>query len=306
MKYISIEKLNTFAVMLWSKISSNFVRKESGKGLSNNNYTTEEKNKLRDIDSKLLVLGETQSTAYSGDKGKIAYDHSQGRHARLDAAAVGVSTTNGCIIINGKEEKVYLHPEYTEKSSGLYKIKIDASGHVSSVTQVTKADITALGIPGQDTNTTYALVSTAAAGLMSPLDKARLDELIGISESGFYKHPEYATRPSGLYKITVDSLGHISAVAAVTKSDITALGIPGQDTDTVFVHPNSGITAGTYRNITVNAQGHVTAGTNPTTLAGYGITDAASKSHNHVVANITDLETATDAEIDSIIAGTFV
>ncbi|WP_125143672.1 pyocin knob domain-containing protein [Clostridium transplantifaecale] len=52
-------------------------------------------------------------------------------------------------------------------------------------------------------------------------------------------------------------------------------------TDTVYAHPNSGAAAGTYRSVTVNAQGHVTAGMNPTTLAGYGITDAAPKSHNH-------------------------
>jgi phage-related tail fiber protein len=37
--------------------------------------------------------------------------------------------------------------------------------------------------------------------------------------------------------------------------------------------PNTG-TAGTYRSVTTDAQGRVTAGTNPTTLAGYGITDA--------------------------------
>jgi phage-related tail fiber protein len=39
---------------------------------------------------------------------------------------------------------------------------------------------------------------------------------------------------------------------------------------------NSGVGAGTYRSVTVDAKGRVTAGTNPTTLAGYGITDAAS------------------------------
>lgn len=38
--------------------------------------------------------------------------------------------------------------------------------------------------------------------------------------------------------------------------------------------PTSGVTASTYRSVTVNAQGIVTAGSNPTTLAGYGITDA--------------------------------
>jgi hypothetical protein len=36
----------------------------------------------------------------------------------------------------------------------------------------------------------------------------------------------------------------------------------------------TGISANTYRSVTVDAYGRVTAGTNPTTLAGYGITDA--------------------------------
>jgi hypothetical protein len=49
---------------------------------------------------------------------------------------------------------------------------------------------------------------------------------------------------------------------------------------------NSGATAGTYRSVTVDAKGRVTAGTNPTTLSGYGITDAASSTHAH--GNITN------------------
>ena len=42
-------------------------------------------------------------------------------------------------------------------------------------------------------------------------------------------------------------------------------------------HADSGVTAGTYRSVTVNAKGHITAGSNPTTLAGYGITNAYTK-----------------------------
>lgn len=38
----------------------------------------------------------------------------------------------------------------------------------------------------------------------------------------------------------------------------------------------SGVGAGTYKSVTVNSKGLVTAGTNPTTLAGYGIADALS------------------------------
>ena len=58
---------------------------------------------------------------------------------------------------------------------------------------------------------------------------------------------------------------------------------------TQYIHPDSGVTAGTYKSVTVNAQGHVTAGSNPTTLAGYGITDAAPLNHGiHVPSGGSD------------------
>ena len=57
-----------------------------------------------------LALGETSSTAYRGDRGKTAYDHSQATHARTDATAVASSSTNGNIKINGTETTVYTHP----------------------------------------------------------------------------------------------------------------------------------------------------------------------------------------------------
>ena len=58
---------------------------------------------------------------------------------------------------------VYTHPAYTARTSGLYKITVDATGHVFGVEAVSKADITALGIPGQDTNTTYSNMTAATA-----------------------------------------------------------------------------------------------------------------------------------------------
>lgn len=67
----------------------------------------------------------------------------------------------------------YVHPSYTAKTSGLYKVTVDATGHVSAVAAVTKDDITALGIPGQDT--TYPEATTAKAGLMAAADKSKLD-----------------------------------------------------------------------------------------------------------------------------------
>ena len=138
--------------------------------------------------SASLALGETSSTAFAGDKGKVAYTHSQSTHARTDATATAASTINGNIKINGTETKVYTHPVYTPKDSGLYKITVDASGHVSAVAAVAKADITALGIPG-----------TA------------------------YSHPTHTAHTAGIYKITVDSLGHVSAATAAAKGDLTGI-----------------------------------------------------------------------------------
>jgi len=76
-----------------------------------------------------------------------------------------------------------------------------------------------------------------------------------------------------------------------------------------YTHPNSGVTAGTYKSVTVNAQGHVTGGTNPTTLAGYGITDAEAKgsvnthntstsAHNDIRTLISDLTTKVNNFLD--------
>ena len=66
------------------------------------------------------------------------------------------------------------------------------------------------------------------AGLMPP---SAVTKLKGIDEgANKYTHPTHTARASGLYKITVDSLGHVTAVAKVEKTDITALGIPGSDT----------------------------------------------------------------------------
>lgn len=94
--------------------------------------------------SASLALGETASTAFAGDKGKIAYDHSQSTHARTDATKTEASTTNGKIKINGSDVTVYTHPSYTAKSAGFYKVTVDGTGHVSAVSNVAASDINAL------------------------------------------------------------------------------------------------------------------------------------------------------------------
>lgn len=80
-----------------------------------------------------------------------AFEHSESTHARVDATKVEASETNGNIKIDGVETTVYEHPTQTAKTSGMYKIAVDGTGHVSNAVTVTKNDIVELGIPEQDT-----------------------------------------------------------------------------------------------------------------------------------------------------------
>lgn len=93
-----------------------------------------------------------------------------------------VATAEGEFDTPNLRAQNYTHPAFTTRSSGLYKITVNNQGHVTDVAVVTKEDITALGIPGQDTDTTYGNASASAAGLMSPTDKARLDDALVFKE----------------------------------------------------------------------------------------------------------------------------
>lgn len=121
------------------------------------------------------------------------------------------------------------------------------------------------GYKTTDNNTTYGLGANASAAN----GNAKIT-LTGSDSSS----KSVTIKGSGATTVTTDANG-----AVVVTS-----------TNTVYSHPNSGVTAGTYKSVTVNAQGHVTGGSNPTTLAGYGITDAAAKSHKHGNADITDVD----------------
>jgi phage-related tail fiber protein len=52
---------------------------------------------------------------------------------------------------------------------------------------------------------------------------------------------------------------------------------------------NSGVVAGTYRSVTVDAKGRVINATNPTTMAGYGITDVVNTSRLGAVGGVATL-----------------
>lgn len=159
------------------------------------------------------------------------------------------NTTNGLMIASDKVKldsiannaNNYTHPTYTNRNNGLYKITVDGTGHISTVQSVNKSDITALGIPAQDT--TYNDATTSTHGLMSVADKKKIDGIANNANN--YTHPSYTSKTNGLYKITVDNSGHVNGTQNVTKADITALGIPAQNT--------------TYSNATTTTDGLMSA-----------------------------------------------
>lgn len=152
-------------------------------------------------------------------EGKADADHT---HFLATEGMSGFMSSTDKEKLDGIEENAnnYTHPTYFIRDSNLYKIRVNNLGHVAGAIAVTKDDITALGIPGVDT--TYDPATTSSDGLMSAYDKIKLDGIAANANN--YTHPTYTPRSSGLYKITVNNTGHVSAATAVTKSDLTALG----------------------------------------------------------------------------------
>ena len=93
-----------------------------------------------------------------------------------------------------------------------------------------------------------------------------------------------------------DTLESILSGYAVKTRKITAgTGLTGGGTleadRTISLATVSGLSAGTYRSVTVDTYGRVTKGTNPTTISGYGITDAYTKTQ--VDSLLSDLDVVT-------------
>ena len=79
-----------------------------------------------------------------------------------NAGVIITDTTagDGKINVDGTEINIYTHPSHTAADSGLYKITVDALGHVTAVTAVAKKDITGLGIPSEDTKVANLTANT--------------------------------------------------------------------------------------------------------------------------------------------------
>lgn len=209
-QFLTKNGLSHVWLTLKSKLNAK-VDKVDGKQLSTNDYTTAEKNKLAGLsnyshpttsgnkhipaggaEGKILGWASDGTAQWVDDKNTTYGDATQSAHGLMTAA----DKTKLDGIAAGANK--YIHPSYTAAAAGLYKVTVDASGHVSTTTAVAKSDITALGIPS--TNTTYSAATQSANGLMSAADKKKLD--------GFGAASSYATMTYVGQQIS--AAGHIS------------------------------------------------------------------------------------------------
>lgn len=179
--------------------------------------------------SASLALGTTSQTAYRGDYGNTAYTHA------TDSNKLTTAT-----------------------SSGLYKVAATAQGHIASLTAVTKADITALGIPGQDTNTTYS-ASTVSIGSASTGTAIPADDITAWTTN----------TPTAVTPATVVTGGTTASITPVTKKTVVVGGTTASITP---VTKKTVVTGGTTSSITpVTKKTVVTSASGATATVSNGV-----------------------------------
>lgn len=149
------------------------------------------------LQTNINNLQSTMNTELAKKVGKVTV---AGSGNAVTTAAISGDTLT---LTKGATYNNYVHPAGSapSKSSGFYKFSTDSTSHVASVTAVTKADITALGIPAQNTNTTYTFANGSAGNFTvtpsggsaqtvsvgKPANAGNADTVGGISPSAFVK-----------------------------------------------------------------------------------------------------------------------
>lgn len=170
----------------------------------------------------------------------------------------------------------------TDTGYDVFGIGLKDAQLLSNKLTITRLDNTTVEVDFND----IASASSVVAALNKKVDKTititGTDGLSGggnLAESRTISHAVpagAATKTSGLYKIATDKFGHVTSTAAVTKTDITALGIPATDTNTTYtfqgasngfkVTPSNGETQTVI--VSPSIKNNVTK-TDATTTAGY-------------------------------------
>lgn len=149
------------------------------------------------LQTNINNLQSTMSTELAKKVGKVTVAGSGNAVTTASISGDTLTLTKGATYNN------YVHPAGSapSKASGFYKFSTDSTSHISGVTAVTKADITALGVPAQDTNTTYTFANGSAGNFTvtpsggsaqtvsvgKPANAGNADTVGGISPSAFVK-----------------------------------------------------------------------------------------------------------------------
>lgn len=149
------------------------------------------------LQTNINNLQSTMNTELAKKVGKVTVAGSGNAVTTASISGDTLTLTKGATYNN------YVHPAGSapSKASGLYKFSTDSTSHVASVTAVTKSDITALGIPSQNTNTTYTFANGSAGNFTvtpsggsaqtvsvgKPANAGNADTVGGISPSAFVK-----------------------------------------------------------------------------------------------------------------------
>ena len=149
------------------------------------------------LQTNINNLESTMNTELAKKVGKVTVAGSGNAVTTASISGDTLTLTKGATYNN------YVHPAGSapSKASGFYKFSTDSTSHVASVTAVTKADITALGIPAQNTNTTYTFANGSAGNFTvtpsggsaqtvsvgKPANAGNADTVGGISPSAFVK-----------------------------------------------------------------------------------------------------------------------
>lgn len=142
--------------------------------------------------------------------------------ALQDSVGAGGSSSTGLFKAIADAEssaKSYADDNFIKQTSIAYDLSTDSREKVLSAEQ------------GKILNETKVDKLVGKGLSTNDYTTAEKNKLATIAEgANKYVHPVYNKQPSGLYKIAVDSTGHVSGVWPVSKDDIVALGIPAQDT----------------------------------------------------------------------------
>jgi hypothetical protein len=201
-----------------------------------------------------------------------------------NANVVAKSSTNGNILIDGNQTVVYTHPLATAYDAGLYKVEVDATGHVISAAKVVKSDITDLGIPGQDT--TYPLATASKDGLISSSDFSKLGT---VAENAQVNVLESVKVNGTALSISSKSV-NIDLSGYALKSDVAAAVTYKGQVDTYSDLPTAPSTGDMYNIVAADSAHGVKAGDNV----------VWSGTDWDVLSGMCDFESITNAQIDAL------